>query len=112
MLRARRTDGLVALMQAQLAQERFRANNAGYGSLAESACAATSAAGHYTVAVVAPAARPATSILATRHRQRRRATPAAATCACAWSAPTLVYASGADATVANAAAANRSCWSR
>src|SRR6187455_662049 len=33
-MRARRTDALVALMQAQLAQERFRANNASYGSLA------------------------------------------------------------------------------
>jgi len=34
-MRARRTDALVALLQAQLAQERFRANNASYGSLVD-----------------------------------------------------------------------------
>jgi len=35
MHRARRTDALVALMQAQLAEERFRASHSSYGDLAE-----------------------------------------------------------------------------
>ena len=34
-LRARRTDALVALMNAQLAQERYRSNNNSYGTLVE-----------------------------------------------------------------------------
>src|SRR5215204_4201686 len=52
-MRARRSDALVALMQAQLAQERFRANNASYGSLADAGVRPTSPGGHYRVAVVA-----------------------------------------------------------
>src|SRR4029079_7014206 len=51
-MRARRSDALVALMQAQLAQERFRANNASYGSLADAGVRPTSPAGHYRIAVV------------------------------------------------------------
>ena len=51
-LRARRTDALVALLQAQLAQERFRANNASYGSLADAGVRETSPAGHYRLQVV------------------------------------------------------------
>ena len=51
-MRARRSDALVALMQAQLAEERFRANNASYGSLADAGVRPTSPAGHYRVQVV------------------------------------------------------------
>ncbi|MEO7056219.1 MAG: type IV pilin protein, partial [Caldimonas sp.] len=40
-LRARRTDALVTLMQAQLAQERYRAEHRSYGSLAETGVPAT-----------------------------------------------------------------------
>ena len=43
-MRARRSDALVALMQAQFAQERFRANNASYGSLADAGVRPTSPA--------------------------------------------------------------------
>src|SRR3954462_4196785 len=45
--RARRSDALVALMQAQLAEERHRANNSGYGSLADLGLRDTSPASHY-----------------------------------------------------------------
>jgi type IV pilus assembly protein PilE len=109
-MRARRTDALVALMQAQLAQERFRANNASYGSLADAGVRPTSPAGHYRIAVVSSdaagfellASAVAGQARDTRCRHLRLALADA----------TLTYASGSDATTANGADANRACWSR
>jgi len=109
-LRARRTDALVALMQAQLAQERFRANNASYGSLAEVGVRPTSPSGHYQVAVVSSdatgfqllASAVAGQARDTRCRHLRLALADA----------TLTYASGSDATTGNGADANRACWGR
>ena len=49
--KARRADALVALMQVQVAQERHRASNAGYGSLAEIGAAAQSPSRYYTLAI-------------------------------------------------------------
>ena len=109
-MRARRSDALVALMQAQLAQERFRANHASYGSLVDAGVRPTSPAGHYQVEVVASDATGFDLLASAVARQARdakcrhlRLTLVDAT---------LVYASGADATTANDAAANRACWSR
>ncbi|MEP7138123.1 MAG: type IV pilin protein [Caldimonas sp.] len=109
-LRARRTDGLVAILQAQLAQERYRANNAGYGTLAEAGLRGVSAAGLYTVQVVAPSADSYVIVASANGAQARdtgcrflRLTQADAT---------LSYASGTDATAANDGAANRKCWGR
>lgn len=108
-LRARRTDALVALAQAQLTEERYRANNASYGSLADAGIRATSPAGHYTVQVAAGAAGYALTASATGAQARDttcrhlRVTLADAA---------LSYASGADATTANGADVNRRCWSR
>jgi type IV pilus assembly protein PilE len=109
-VRARRSDALVALLQAQLAQERFRANNASYGSLADAGVRPTSPAGHYRIAVVSSdaagfellASAVAGQARDTRCRHLRLALAEA----------TLTYASGSDATTANGAAANRACWSR
>ena len=109
-LRARRTDALVALLQAQLAQERFRANNASYGSLADAGVRETSPAGHYRLQVVSTRA-DGYDLLAgalagqardTRCRFLRLALADAS----------LVYASGSDETTANDSGANRACWSR
>ena len=109
-MRARRTDALVALLQAQLAQERFRANNASYGSLVDVGGRATSPAGHYQVAVVSSdaagfallASAVASQARDTRCRHLRLSVADA----------TLSYASGSDATTANGADANRACWGR
>jgi len=109
-LRARRTDALVALLQAQLAQERFRANNASYGSLAEVGVRPTSPSGHYQVAVVSSdaagfellASAVASQARDTRCRHLRLA----------FADATLTYASGSDANTTNGTAANRACWSR
>lgn len=109
-LRARRADALVALLQAQLAQERFRASNASYGSLVEAGLRPTSPAGHYRIDVVANSAF-GYEVLAgavagqardTRCRYLRLAVVDAS----------LTYASGSDATTANGADVNRHCWSR
>jgi len=49
--RARRADGKAALLEVQLAQEKYRANNASYGTLAQIGVSATSTDGYYTIVV-------------------------------------------------------------
>jgi len=109
-MRARRTDALVALMQAQLAQERFRANNASYGSLADAGVRPTSPAGHYRIAVVSSDAAGfellASAVAGQARDTRRRHLRLALADA------TLTYALGSDATTANGVEVNRACWSR
>ena len=109
-MRARRTDALVALLQAQLAQERFRANNASYGSLAEAGVRPTSPAGHYRIAVVSSDAAGFELLASAVAGQARDASCRHLRLALADA--TLTYASGSDATTANGADANRACWSR
>ena len=109
-LRARRTDALVALLQAQLAEERYRANNASYGSLAEAGLLPTSPAGYYTVQVASAGTDGYALLASANARQARDAT-------CRYLAPTLSdaslgYASGADEATSNPADINRRCWSR
>jgi type IV pilus assembly protein PilE len=109
-MRARRTDAFVALLQAQLAQERFRANNASYGSLADVGVRPTSPSGHYRLEVVSSdatgfellASAVAGQARDTRCRHLRLA----------FADATLTYASGSDASTANSADANRACWGR
>lgn len=50
-IRAKRSDGKAALLAVQLAQEKWRANNTTYGTLANIGVPAASPDGHYTVAV-------------------------------------------------------------
>ncbi len=109
-LRARRTDGLVAIMQTQLAEERYRANNATYGSLAEAGLRGMSSAGLYAVQITSHSADGYVILASATGAQARdsscrhlRLTLADAS---------LSYASGADPTTANGAIANRTCWSR
>ena len=109
-IRARRTDALVALLQAQLAQERFRANNASYGGAAEVGVRPTSPGGHYRIDVVANDAT-GFALLATAVSRQARDT-SCRHLRLALVDATLVYASGGDASTANDTAANRVCWSR
>ena len=107
--KARRTDALVASMQVQAAQERFRSNAASYGTLADIRVPARSAAGHYTLEVAANTADSYELLATATGAQSRDA-------ACRHMKLTstgmnLVHASGADATLANPAAANSKCWS-
>lgn len=106
--KARRSDLLVAAMQVQAAQERFRSNGTSYGSLAELGLAAISAAGHYRLAVDAPTA-DGFVLLATAAGAQARDV------ACRHLKLTsnqlvLVHASGPDAGVANPDDLNRRCW--
>ena len=109
-LRARRTDALVAIMQAQLAQERYRAHNAVYATLAEAGLRPTSPAGHYRLDVVASSGAGyeilASAVAGQARDARCRFLRLALVDA------SLTYASGRDATTANGADANRACWSR
>jgi len=106
--KARRTDALVALMQLQMAQERWHANHRRYATLAELGAAATSANRHYTLQVVSAdedgfALRAAATGLQARDQACRYMTLSV-------SGANLVQASGPTAQAANPADANRRCW--
>ena len=110
-LRARRSDALVSLMQAQLAQERYRANHRSYGDLADPRRARHLAGGplHDRGRVATP---PTATSSSPPPPAGRRATRAAGRCAWRWPAASVVYASGPDAATSNPAAVNRKCWNR
>ena len=107
--KSRRADVLVSTMTVQAAQERFRSNGTGYGNLAEIGVPTTSSAKHYTLQITANDA-DGFELLATASGLQARDV----TCRHMKLTSTgmnLVYASGADVTVANTAAANQKCWS-
>jgi len=108
--RARRTDALVALLGAQLAEERYRANNAGYASLAELGLRDASAAGHYRLQASVNASGGYDLVATAVAAQARDARCRVLRLSLADGA--LVQASGGDATTANGSDANRACWSR
>ena len=109
-LRARRTDALVALMQAQLAEERYRASHDRYGSLAEAGLGSSSASGHYALQVAQRDADGFELLASARGRQERDA--ACRHLRLASSGSSLVFTSGPEASTANSAATNRSCWNQ
>ena len=109
-LRARRSDALVSLMQAQLAQERYRANNRSYGELAAIGVRATSLAGYYTIEVASSAAGGYELVATATGRQARDAS--CQTLRLAVAGASVVYASGTDAATSNPEPVNRKCWNR
>ena len=109
-MRARRTDAIVALLDAQLGQERYRANHASYGSLADAGLRSASPSGHYRIDVVSSSAAGFDLLASAVSGQTRDAKCRHLRLALVDG--TLAYASGSDATTANDAAANRACWSR
>lgn len=107
--KARRADALVSVMQVQMAQERWRASNASYGSLLEVGAAATSGSGHYSLQIAKPDPDGFVVMAVAVGTQARDA-------ACRHMQLNVVgaemtQASGPDAAVDNPAAANRRCWS-
>jgi type IV pilus assembly protein PilE len=107
--KARRADVLAAVVQIQGAQERLRSRGTRYGDLPELGAAAVSQAGHYALQVTAFNADGYELIATATGAQARDAE-------CRFMAAralgmNLVYASGADARVANADPVNRRCWS-
>ena len=109
-LRARRTDALVALMQAQLAQERYRSNNRSYGDLAEIGMRGTSMSGYYTLQVAAISADGYELVAAATGRQARDGV--CQTLRLVARGAALDYASGRDAAASNPADVNRKCWNQ
>jgi type IV pilus assembly protein PilE len=109
-LRARRSDGLVSLMQAQLAQERYRAHNRSYGELGAIGVRATSLAGHYAIEVASTAADGYELVATAVGRQARDAS--CQTLRLSVARANVVYASGPDAATANPDVVNRKCWNR
>lgn len=109
-LRARRSDALASLMQAQLAQERHRANHRTYGDRAEIGIRATSLSGHYAIDVAASAADGYELVATATGRQAHDAT--CRTLRLVVAGGSVVYASGPDAAASNAAAINRTCWNQ
>ena len=109
-LRARRSDALVALMQAQLAQERFRASRTAYGSLAEIGVRDVSLSGHYALLVTANGADGYELVASAAGRQRRDAPCQVLRLAVVGA--NLAYASGSDAAASNPVDVNRRCWNQ
>lgn len=108
MHKVHRSDALVAMMQIRLVQERFRADNPSYGTLADIGVSSNSAARHYTLSV-------------TEHSQNGFEAIAEATGAqqadasCRVLKLTLTgvdvgYASGPDRAALNPDSVNRQCW--
>ena len=131
--KARRTDALVALMQLQMAEERWRSNHRGYATLEELGAASTSANRYYAMQVVS-ADEDGFALRATaaglqgsdrrpyrsggRSGSGHRGSPMASNPydqACRYltlsvSGSNIVQASGPTAEATNPAAANRRCW--
>jgi type IV pilus assembly protein PilE len=108
--RVRRTDALVTLMQAQLAEERFRADHSSYGTLADIGVRSTSMSGHYTLQVTTSSTDGYEIVATAAGAQARDATCRTLRLNVAGS--NLSYASGPDASVSNPDDINRRCWSR
>ena len=108
--RARRSDALASLMQAQLAQERHRANHRGYGDLAAIGLRPTSLSGHYAIEVAASAVDGYELVATATGRQARDAS--CQTLRLAVAGGSVAYASGPDSATSNPPALNRKCWNR
>jgi type IV pilus assembly protein PilE len=106
--KVRRSDALVALLQVQAAQERWRSNNASYGSLAEIRQPAVSASGHYTLVVQALGDNRYELVATARGAQSGDA--GCRTLKLSVVGLNTVHASGPDANVGNGSDANRQCW--
>lgn len=108
--RARRSDAMVALMQVQAAQERWRAGHRDYASLAELGVPATTPAGHYQLEVL-DADDERYELLASAHGAQTR-DEACRHLRLTMDGANLRYASGPDAETRNPAAVNRRCWNQ
>ena len=104
----RRSDALVALMNLQTQQERYRANHEAYGDLAQLGVAGVTPSGHYELTLEAASSTGYSVRAAATGAQRNDS-------ACRHLRLTvdglnLTYASGETDATANTAALNRRCW--
>ena len=106
--KARRSDALVAVLQVQMAQERYRADHGRYGSLAELRVAERSSAGHYRLVLDAHDERGYALHAIAHGLQQSDATCRRLTLVV--DGFDMTQASGRDERSANDDAANRRCW--
>lgn len=109
--KSRRADAIARMSQFQQAQERWRSNNATYGSLTDIGVAATTADGHYSLSMTASPTATSYGVLATATGAQASDTN------CKYLALTMsggntTLASGPNSSVGNTGAANSRCWNR
>ena len=109
-LKARRVDALIALMEAEMAQERWRSQRPAYASLAELGLPELTRGGHYRINVTAVSSEGYTIVAEARGSQRGDVP-------CGFLRKVMaghhsVESSGADLSFANPEVLNRRCWSR
>jgi type IV pilus assembly protein PilE len=106
--KARRSDGITALLQLQMSQEQWRSGHTRYASLAELRAPATSSMRYYTLEVADPTAQGyalvATATGAQASDRGCRVLRVTVT------GGQATHASGPDERSANAEADNRRCW--
>jgi type IV pilus assembly protein PilE len=108
-LKARRSDAQVALMQLAHAQSRWRSGQAAYAQLAELGLGAQSAQGHYQLAVHSASS---SGFVATANAVGSQALDAPCqVLRLVQQAGVISHSSGTDAEHDNADAVNRQCWS-
>jgi type IV pilus assembly protein PilE len=107
-LKARRADGLAALMQLQQAQERHRAEHLGYGTLAALRQSATSAKGHYLLGISHTT--PTGYRLQAQAQGAQQADTACRHLQLRVDGLNHVKESGPTAALGNSSAENRQCW--
>lgn len=108
LLKARRSDALVAMTQLQLAQERWRSNSGRYATLAELGLPATASGGNYRVTVADPT--PAGYAALAQATGTQSADRSCRFMKLVLDDGAVVYSSGDTEATANDSATNRQCW--
>jgi type IV pilus assembly protein PilE len=108
--KARRGDAIVALLDVQQAQERWRANAPSYGSLDDLGIATTTENGAYRLSIAVHD--PASYAASAEAIGTQASDTACRFLELAWSGGHTARASGPDADVSNDHDANRRCWNR
>lgn len=106
--RARRADAMVAIMQIQLAQSRWRANSDRYASLGEMGLSSASSAGYYALRVSSD--EPDGYAVTANAIGAQAADTVCRVLKLSVLGAEALRSSGADAATTNDAAANRRCW--
>jgi type IV pilus assembly protein PilE len=108
LLKARRSDGITALLQLQLRQEQWRSSHARYAALGELGAPAQSPQGHYRLEVVDPETRG--YVLVATANPTQQADTNCQVLRIRLADGEQRRSSGADARALNPPAENRRCW--
>jgi type IV pilus assembly protein PilE len=109
--KTRRADAVTRIAQIQQAQERWRANNTTYGTLANLGIGATSTDGYYTLSITASPTATSFQVTASATGSQNSDTNCRVL-RLTMSGGNTTLSSGATTAVANTGAANNRCWNR